>query len=256
MTSGNLRQKLREDAPLIAVFSIVPSIEVVELIGLAGFDAVILDTEHGPYGIDQLGPLIVAARSRGLHAIVRVQRNEPAMIGAALDVGAAGVLVPQVTSKEEAHAAVSAARFAPEGTRGANPWVRAADYSGRPAWFHEANEQAAVIVMIEGVEGAAAADDIVETPGLDGVFFGPVDLSHALGVPGKIDHPQVIKKIEQVAGKAQKLSLATGVFTPTAEGARTWLRRGIKLVAVGVDTAHFLQALSDVRDAVKQAPKT
>jgi 4-hydroxy-2-oxoheptanedioate aldolase len=254
MMEFSLRQRLRKDAPLIAAFSIIPSTEIVELIGLAGFDAVILDMEHGPYGIDSLGPLILAARSRSIYPIARVQRNEPSLIGAALDAGAAGVLVPQVASKAEALAAVSAARFAPEGTRGANPWVRAANFSGRSDWFREANDEAAVIVMIEGVGGAAAADQILETPSLDGVFFGPVDLSHALGVPGQIDHPSVVGKIDEVLEKARRLSLATAIFAPTAEGARKWLRRGVKLVAVGVDTAHVLAALKSVNLAAREAP--
>jgi len=248
----NLRQRLREDAPLIAAFSIIPSREVVELIGLAGFDAVILDMEHGPYSIDTVSPLVLAAEARAIYPIVRVQRNEPSLIGAALDIGAAGVLVPQVASPAEAEAAVSAARFSPDGTRGANPWVRAADFSGRAGWFRDANDEAAVIVMIEGREGAAAADRILETPHLDGVFFGPVDLSHALGVPGQIDHPSVVEKITEIVGKAQKLSLATAIFTPTPEGARKWLRLGVRLVAVGVDAAHVLAGLRSVNLASRE----
>lgn len=93
------------------------------MIGLAGFDAVILDMEHGPYGVQALGPLILAARARGLFPVARVRTNEASLIGAALDAGAAGVLVPQVPSADAALAAFSAARFAPEGSRGANPWV-------------------------------------------------------------------------------------------------------------------------------------
>ena len=247
-----LRQRLREAAPLVATFSIIPRPEIVELIALAGFDAVILDMEHGPYHIDSLPPLIIAAEARAIYPIVRVQRNEPSLIGAALDAGAAGVLVPQIGSPAEASAAVSAARFAPEGTRGAHPWVRAAGFSGRVDWFREANRDVAVIVMIEGREGAAAADRILETPSLDGVFFGPVDLSHALGVPGQIDHPSVVDRIDTIVGKAQKLSLATSIFTPTAEGAQKWLRRGIKLVALGVDTAHMLSALRSANAAARK----
>ena len=105
----NLRRRLREQEPLLAAFSIIPSREIVELIALAGFDAVILDMEHGPYGIDSLGPLVLAAQARGMYPIARVQRNDPSLIGAALDVGAAGVLVPQVASASDALAAVNAA---------------------------------------------------------------------------------------------------------------------------------------------------
>lgn len=244
--STSLREQLRGPRPLVAGFSIIASVEVVELFGLAGFDAVILDTEHGPYGVDALGPLIVAARSRGVAPIVRVQRNEPALIGSALDAGAAAVLVPQVSSRAEAEAAVSAARFAPEGTRGAHPWVRAADFGARRNWFATANADAAVIVMIEGVAGVQNTEEILDTPGLDGIFIGPMDLSHALGVPGEITHPKVLERIEAILASAHAKGVATSLFTPSPERARDWFGKGLRLAGVGVDTAHLLEALSAV----------
>jgi 4-hydroxy-2-oxoheptanedioate aldolase len=249
--SISLRERLRQPTPFLATFSIIASVEVVEMIALAGFDGVILDMEHAPYGIENLGPLIMAARARGIHAIARVRRNEASMIGAALDAGAAGVLVPQIGSAEAARAAVSAARFAPEGTRGANPWVRAADFSGRAEWFAEANRDAAIMVMIEGAGGVAAAADILAIPSLDGVFIGPVDLSHALGLPGEIDHPRVVQTIESVVERARGLSVATAVYTPTAEGARRWFSRGFSVVAVGVDSGHLLDSMKKVVAAVR-----
>lgn len=251
MTLRPLRDRLRDPAPLIAAFSIIRSVEIVEIMALAGFDAVILDLEHGPYGIEAAGPLVVAARSCGLYPIIRVQRNDAAMIGAALDVGAAGVLVPQVASAAEARAAVSAARFAPEGTRGANSWVRAAGFAGGPDWFARANAEAAVIVMIEGRQGAEAAPDILRTPSLDGVFLGPVDLSHALGVPGRTDHPLVVARMGAVMAEAREQGRAAAVFAPTVEAARRWLGHGAGMVAVGVDTGHILAALTAVAGGVR-----
>ena len=249
-----LRKRLRQDDKLLATFSIVPSVEVVQLIALAGFEAVILDTEHGPYGVEQLVPLIAAAHARRIHAIVRVRENSAAWIGAALDAGADGVLVPQVASRREAEAAVAAARFAPLGRRGANPWVSAAEFSGDPSWFAAANAAVAVIVMIEGAEGVASAAEIIETPHLDGVFLGPVDLSHALGVPGEVDHPSVVAKIAEVVALARARGLSTAVFAPTSSGAKAWLERGVDLVALGVDTAHILSGLAGARAATRLPP--
>jgi 4-hydroxy-2-oxoheptanedioate aldolase len=250
---NGLRERLRQGERMLATFSIVPSVEVVQLIALAGFDAVILDSEHGPYGVESLPPLIAGAHARGIHAIVRVRENSPAWIGAALDAGADGVLVPQVGSAREAEAAVAAARFAPLGRRGANPWVSAAGFGGDPRWFAAANEAVAVMVMIEGAEGAAAAAGIVATPHLDGVFLGPVDLSHALGVPGEIGHPSVVGKIEEVVATARARGMATGVFAATPEVARSWLDRGVGLVALGVDAGHILRGLGDARAAALPA---
>jgi 4-hydroxy-2-oxoheptanedioate aldolase len=218
-------------------------VEAIEIIALTGFDAVILDLEHGPYGVETLGPMILAAHARGIHAIVRVLKNDPTMIGAVLDAGADGVLVPQISTAEEARAVVSASRFAPMGTRGANSWVRAAGFNGSPDWFSRANDEVAVIVMIEGKDGVENADGIMATEALDGVFLRPVDLSHALGVPGEVDHPSVVEKMEQVIRLARQHSVATAVFAPTPEGARRWAALGAKLVACGVDTGHFFEAM-------------
>jgi 4-hydroxy-2-oxoheptanedioate aldolase len=172
------------------------------------------------------------------------------MIGSALDAGADGVLVPQVESRAEAETVVAAARFAPAGSRGAHPWVRAAAFSGDPDWFRRTNEETAVLVMIEGKEGVAAAADIIATPDLDGVFLGPVDLSHALGVPGNIDHPDVIARVTEVVGMAKEQSKTAAVFTPTSEGAKRWLALGANMVAVGTDTAHFMDVLRQLRSEI------
>jgi 4-hydroxy-2-oxoheptanedioate aldolase len=244
-----LRERLRQGKPMVATFSIVPSVEVVQIIALAGFEAVVLDTEHGPYGVESLVPLIAAAHARGAYAIVRVRENSPAWIGGALDAGADGIIVPQVGSRREAEAAVAAARFAPIGRRGANSWVGAADFSGDAGWFAAANETVAVLVMIEGEEGVAAATEIIETPHLDGVFLGPVDLSHALGVPGQIDHPAVTGKIAEVVALARARGVATAVFAATPAGANAWFARGVGLVGLGVDTGHILAGLRAARAA-------
>jgi 4-hydroxy-2-oxoheptanedioate aldolase len=249
--SISLRERLRRPEPLLVTFSIIPSVEIVELIALAGFDGVILDMEHGPYGTESLVPLIAAARARNIYAIARVRRNEASLIGAALDAGASGVLVPQVSSREEALAAVSAARFAPEGTRGANPWVRGADFSGRAEWFGEANRDVAVLVMIEGKGGLAALTEILAVPSLDGVFLGPVDLSHSLGVPGEVEHSRVVETMIAVVEQARARSLASAVFAASPESARTWRERGVGMIAVGVDAGHILTGLRRISAAAK-----
>lgn len=238
-----LRARLKSGAPLLAPFSIIPSVEVVELVGLAGFDGIILDLEHGAHGSEALGPLILAALARGIYPLVRVRSSEPTEIAAALDAGAAGVIVPQIGSLEEAERAVKAARFAPDGNRGANPFVRGADYSGRAEWFAEANRDVAVLLMVEGAGGVAALPDILKLPTLDGIFLGPMDLSHALGVPGEMGHPKVVAAIEGVIDACTAAGVTTGIFAGTAEAAKRWIGRGVTLVGSGVDTGHFLRAL-------------
>lgn len=238
-----LRPRLKSGAPLLAPFSTIPSVEVVELVGLAGFDGIILDLEHGAHGSEALGPLILAALARGIYPLVRVRSSEPTEIAAALDAGAAGVIVPQIGSVAEAERAVKAARFAPEGNRGANSFVRGAAYSGRTEWFAEANRDVAVLLMVEGAGGVAALPEILKLPTLDGIFLGPLDLSHALGVPGEMGHPRVVETIEGVIEACRVAGVTTGIFAGTSEAARRWIGRGVTLVGTGVDTALILKGL-------------
>lgn len=248
---GSLKERLRGDQPLLCTFSILPSVEAVEIIALSGFDAVILDLEHGAYGVETVGPLVLAAHARGIHAVVRVLKNDPGMIGAVLDAGADGVLVPQVSTRAQAQAAVDAARFAPVGSRGANSWVRAAGFDGSPDWFAKANETVAVIVMIEGKAGVENMDEIIDTPSLDGVFLGPVDLSHSLGVPGQVDHLKVLEKMNEVIFAAKRKSLTTAVFAPRPEAGRRWIGLGVDMVACGVDTGHLFEGMRQVATGLR-----
>ncbi|WP_430396243.1 HpcH/HpaI aldolase family protein [Ferrovibrio sp.] len=236
-----LRQRLRQSQPLLSTFIIIDAPEVVEMAALAGFDAVILDLEHGPYTVAQLPRLVLAARSRGAYAIVRVSSNDPAQIGAVLDVGADGVLVPQVGSAAAAALAVGSGRYAPEGMRGANPWTRAADFGSGAEWYARSNAETAVMVMIEGKEGLAALEEILAVPGLDAIFLGPVDMSQSLGVAGQTDHPLVIGEIQKSVEKAGKAGISVAIFSPNVEGAKRWRSLGAKLLAVGEDTAQIMQ---------------
>ena len=132
-------ERLRAGPPLVVTFSMIATPQIPELLAAAGFDGVVLDCEHGPLGPESLNWLVPACRAAGLTRIVRVRAPEASLIGGALDVGAAGVLVPQVESAAVARAAVAAARFGAGGSRGTNPYVRAATYQGNADYFARAN---------------------------------------------------------------------------------------------------------------------
>ena len=243
-------ERLRQPSPLVATFSLIASPVVVELVALAGFDAIVLDMEHGPLGPADLNRLVPAARAAGIAPLVRVRTNEASLIGAALDVGAAAVVVPQIGSAAEAASAVAAARFGPAGHRGVNPYVRAAGYAAGAAWFERANAETAVLVMVEGTEGMSELPAILATPGLDGIFIGPFDLSQSLGLPGQVEHPTVLARVEAIVREAAARNVVTAVFAPTPPLARRWLEAGVRLVALGYDTALALDGFRAARRAL------
>jgi 4-hydroxy-2-oxoheptanedioate aldolase len=249
-----LRQRVRGDARLLGTFSVIPSTDVIELVALAQFDFVVLDMEHGPYTLESIRAALLAAAVHRLPAVVRVPDRDPSMVAAVLDLGADGVLVPQVGSASDAEAVVAAARFAPVGRRGSNPWVRAARFAGSPQWLADSNDRTLVMVMVEGTAAVHDIDQIVAVTGLDAVFLGPVDLSHALGVPGQPEHPKVLATLAEVADRAAQVGVAVAVFAPEPDRARAWLSQGLQLVACAVDSRMILDGLRRVRQAA--APPT
>lgn len=250
MAAMHLPERLRSGPPVIATFSMIASPEIVQLLATAGFESVVLDMEHGPLDFSTLNVLIPAARAAGIHPIVRVRNNEASLISSALDVGAAGVLVPQIDSGTAAASVVTAARFKPLGHRGVNPYTRAAGFHANRNWFESANSEVAVMVMVEGKTGITNLQDILTTPGIDAIFIGPFDLSQALGVAGQVDHPSVLQAVETIVTAAAARNVATAVFAPTPALARRWLLLGVQMVALGYDTALALEGFRTARQSV------
>src|SRR3954471_1401424 len=147
----SLRQKMRDGRALTGVFCELPCPEAVELIGLAGWDFTVIDCEHAPLTAAQLPAMVRPAGAAGIPAVVRVASSEPSAIQHALDSGASGVQIPQIASVEAARAAIAASRFHPQGQRGFNPFVRAADFSLQttPEFFARANNDVSLVLQIE-----------------------------------------------------------------------------------------------------------
>ena len=206
-----LKQKLRSGEPAVGAFLGFHAPAVVEALGVAGLDFVVLDAEHGPLAVDQCEHLIRAAECAGLTPLVRVHAAARPAIGQYLDVGAVGVQVPMVNDGAGARAGVAAAKYPPVGQRGLGA-CRAVNLGtvGRSLaqYAQDANEETLVVVQIETTEAVERAEEIAATPEVDVVFLGPTDLSTSLGSPGETDTPRFkeaeasIRKAVIGAGKA------------------------------------------------------
>jgi 4-hydroxy-2-oxoheptanedioate aldolase len=246
--NGNLREALRGNGTLVFTFLMTPRVEIVEMLALAGFDGVVIDLEHGAMTIADLPVLSAAARGSGIYALARVRDGSPSEIGAFLDAGVDGVLVPHVSTAEQAASVVSAGRFPPAGERSLNPYVRGTRYgTDGDAGRDLANARSAVIVMVEGAEGLANLEAIGDTEDLDGVFIGPVDLSAALGVPGQPEHPKVVETITSIFERLRERKVAAAIFAPTSEAAKRWRDAGAALVALSADAKMMQDAFVRLR---------
>lgn len=241
---NSLKQKLLNRKIVIGTFLEIPDPAHAEIAGLAGMDFVVIDWEHGAFSREVAVHTVRAAGSTGISPVVRVGENSPLAIQEALDIGAVAVQIPQVSEKEAAFRACQAARFYPRGMRGLNPYVRAASYSAQPAvaYLKDSNDDVLVICQIEGVDGVRNLEDILTVQGLDVVFLGPYDLSQSLGIPGELDHPRLFEAMKQVVEVASRTEIVVGTFADSPERALTWIKLGVRYVAVSTDSEIFLSA--------------
>ena len=252
MRENQLKRKLLRGEPVLGPFMCYSGPTFVEIAGMAGFDFVIVDMEHGPLSAETAEDLCRAAHSAGLDPIVRVRKNDGPQIQRALDIGSAGVQVPQIETREQAEAVVRGAKYAPLGMRGLSFFTRAGDYAmhGVTGYADRLNEEQIIIIHIEGRRGLENLDEIIAVPHIDGVFLGPYDLSQSFGIPGQINDPRVVKGMEEAVGKIRDAGKAAGTFAGDAETAKRWISLGVQYISLGVDVGIFADGCSKlVRDA-------
>lgn len=246
MANTNFRDRLLNGETVVGTFQLLDSAMVSEMIGVAGMDFVVYDQEHGPLGAETTLELAAAAQNRGVAPIVRVRANEEAEIQRALDIGSAGVQVPQVETEADARAAVDAARFDPLGSRGLSQYVRAGDYWGSDTYTEDQNEDVVLVVQVEGERGVENIEDILDVEGIDAVFLGPYDLSQSLGIPGQVTHERVEGLMEDVCERAAEAGVAVGAFADTPAIANRWIDAGVQYVTLGVEAGLFTEHLSSL----------
>ena len=239
----SLKKRLAAGETVFGTFVNTPAGGLIEIMGHAGLDFVILDTEHGPLSIETCEELLRAVSSAGMSSIIRILANEPTLAQRALDIGAGGIQVPQVQSKADAERAVEGANYAPLGLRGLSIFLRAGDYGARGKGMTErANQETMVVIHIEGRSGVEAIDDILTVEGVDVIFLGPYDLSQSVGVPGQVEHPQVLEMMRTVAEKARAAGKIVGSFAKDVSYARKLMELGTRYLVYGVDVGVYLDA--------------
>jgi len=245
------RSRLKDGDVLMGVFCKTTAPEFIEVLGHAGFDFCILDMEHGPANLETLQNLIRAAEVSGITPIVRTRDSSAESVSQPLDLGAAGIQVPQMSSLADAQAVVEAAKFAPLGHRGVCRFVRAAHFSAldRSTYFVTANE-ALVILQLEGTS-LGEYEKIAAIPGVDILFIGPYDLSQALGIPGQIEDPRVLEKMQEIIAVAKRNGKTIGVFADSLTQAQRWIAAGVQYIAYSVDLGLFYSVCRETVTALR-----
>ncbi len=245
---NQFRQRLLARERLIGCWLSLASPITSEVLGVAGFDWLLLDAEHAPNDVLSLIPQLMALKDSVSAPVVRPPWNEPVVIKRLLDAGCNNFIVPFVENAEQARAAVAATRYPPEGVRGVSVSHRGNRYGAVPDYFKQANAHVAVIVQIENRTGVEAAADIAAVDGVDCLFIGPSDLAAAYGHLGQPNHPEVQQAMAQVHAAAQAAGKATGTLAPAEVDARRYLDMGMRFVAVGSDLGLLRMASQALRD--------
>ena len=248
--SESLRSRLANGETVLGTIQIIDSVMVSELLGVAGLDFIVYDQEHGPLTAETTLKLAAGAQYRDVAPVVRIRENRPAEIQRALDIGAAGVQIPQVETRAQAEDAARAARFSPDGERGLSQYVRAGEYWGHDDYTDRQNRESLVVAQVEGEEGVSNIQDIVSVEGIDVIFVGPYDLSQSLGIPGKVTDPRVESLMNEICEKVISEGKIVGTFSDSPTIANQWIDAGVKYITLGVDASVFASHIAELRDQI------
>jgi 2-dehydro-3-deoxyglucarate aldolase len=245
---NRFRQALRARQRLIGCWCSLANPVTTEVLGLAGFDWLLLDAEHAPNDVTTLIPQLLALKDSASAPVVRPPWNDTVVIKRLLDAGFYNFLIPFVESAEEARRAVAATRYPPAGVRGVSVSQRQNRYGTVPDFMKTVNDNIAVMVQIESAPGLAAVSDIAAVEGVDGIFVGPSDLAAAMGHLGNAAHPNVQQAIRRIFDSARAAGKASGILAPVEADARRYMEWGADFVAVGSDLGVFRAATQALRD--------
>lgn len=252
MKPNRLKELLKKGRVAVGIESFTNHAGLVEIMGWTGFDFVFIDTEHAPTEVGATEVTIRAADVTGMTALVRVYENSAPLIGKALDNGAQGVIIPQISSVADAEKAVQAAKYPPLGKRGSCPFTRSAHFGLVPLKENcqRANDETLVILLVEGEEGIKNIPGMLKIKGVDIIFFGPADFGQSIGLPGEsFEHPRLFAALKDVVRMCDKAGVAVMTVTSPFANipyARKIMDAGVKVIVMSSDEALFRQSCQEL----------
>jgi 2-keto-3-deoxy-L-rhamnonate aldolase RhmA len=233
--------------------------QIAQMIASAGFDFLYIDMEHSCFSMETVGDLCFAALGAGLVPIVRPPAKEPYLLSRPLDSGAMGLLIPHVDTKEQAEAVIEAIRFPPDGERGISLIGPHTGFSKTNAeeYVRSTHAETLLLVQIECDAAVNNIDEILSVDGVDGAVIGRADLSNDLGLPGQINHPEIVKRVEMLIAACKRHKKIPGLLVHDIATAKEWIAKGIRLVPYANEVSLLVnagqQAVREIREFVKNS---
>ncbi|WP_029010264.1 HpcH/HpaI aldolase family protein [Azospirillum halopraeferens] len=254
IAQNRFRRGLEAGEVQIGLWSILSSHLTVEILAGAGFDWLVLDTEHAPNELPMvLSQLQACAAGGPAHPVVRVPWNDMVTIKRYLDIGVQSLLIPYVETAQDAANAVSYTRYPPKGLRGFSAAPRANGFGRVKDYCAVCDDEMAVLVQIETRKGLDNIEAIAAVDGVTGLFIGPGDLSAALGHVGNPKHPEVLEAIDDAIARIRAAGKPAGILTPDAALARRYIELGCTYVAVGSDVGILARTAEALATSFKGA---
>ncbi len=240
---GDLKKRLKDGNLIIGTWVTINHPDIVDVLSGLPFDWLILDMEHAPLEISDIEVLMMPLKGTSISPVVRVPWNDMVAIKRALDIGAEGILVPWVNTREEAEAVVKYASYPPKGVRGTGP-RKAVGYGARSFTdYYERfeKEERVIIVQAETDEALKNLEEIASTSGIDAVYVGPMDLTVNLGIPTQYDHPRFKEAMEKVVTICRKYDIAAGTHAFDTEYLKMVVDKGFRLITIMLDFEALLR---------------
>lgn len=242
-----LKQRLLDHETVFGTFYKMNSPIALEMLGWAGFDFIVADCERSPIGYESVENIVRTAENVDLSTIVRVPSAREEHIFHALDSGAVGVQIPDMTAVEQFRESAEMAKYYPLGSRGLSRGTRNAMFGfwneAEKPYVEAANEKSLVVAHIENKEMADAAEEICQIPGIDVVFVGPADMSQSLGIPGKSKDPRVVEIALKVIRTAEKYGKAGGIAVGGQADMDMYIQNGARYILYSSDAGLFAKSL-------------
>jgi len=244
---NKIKQMVEKGTQAIGTFFHLGGTTAVDCIGIAGLDFFVVDTEHGPFDAESALAAILAAERRGITPFVRIKDTTRSSVLKMLDIGAKGLVVPCVNSKEEVERLVEYAKYYPTGRRGfaltlAGSFGYADFARDTQTYFETSNSQTLLLPQCETRGCLDHIEEIAPMEGVDGIFIGPYDLSVALGKPAQMDNPELVDAIRHVLNVCKANGKISMIFAGAADAAKAHLDQGFDCVACGLDTVFLIEA--------------
>jgi 2-keto-3-deoxy-L-rhamnonate aldolase RhmA len=250
-SANALKAKLARGETTLWMWVTLESPSITEIAVTLGIDWVVIDTEHGHLDYKEVVEHIRTTRNSATTPLVRIPETTSGIIKRVLDLGAHGIIVPQVNAAEEAALAVRCAKYPPDGIRGVGG-ERATRWGlGLQSQTAIANRETMVIPLIETVEGGWNLGPILDVPGVDAVFLGPVDYSASAGYLGRWEGPGVAESMLKFKDAVRARGLACGILSTGVEDSLRRREQGFRMIALGADTGLLIRSLKSALDAVR-----